>query len=141
LATQVVESIRGMRGYVGVDLVFGDQDLFVVDVNPRLTTSYVGLHEIAGFNVADAILSAAVNGKLPAKKENVGFACFSKTETTNPSMEAYQKAALFDSVVSPPFPLSGNTKTCALLLGKGDSWKNASMRLEEAKKHLLNITL
>ena len=41
-AEKLVASVAGLRGYVGVDLVLGDEP-FVVDVNPRLTTSYVGL--------------------------------------------------------------------------------------------------
>ena len=39
----MVESFSGLRGYVGVDVVLGQDKLYVVDVNPRLTTSYVGL--------------------------------------------------------------------------------------------------
>lgn len=139
LAQKVVESIRGLRGYVGVDLIFGEKEIFVVDVNPRLTTSYVGLREVAGFNVADALVNAVLKGKLPAKNERMGFACFSKTETATPTIEAFQKAAKLDTVVSPPFPLEDNAKSCALVIGEGDNLKNASLRLEEAKKHLRNI--
>ena len=139
LAQKVVESIRGLRGYVGVDLIFGEKDIFVVDVNPRLTTSYVGLREVAGFNIADALLNAVLKGKFPAKSESRGFACFSKTETATPTFEAFRKAAKLDMVVSPPFPLEDNANSCALVLGRGESLKNASIRLEEAKKHLLNI--
>ena len=33
---------------------------FVVDVNPRLTTSYVGLRRVANFNVAEAMVNAVL---------------------------------------------------------------------------------
>ena len=39
---RAVEAIGGLRGYVGVDVVLGDTDQ-VIEINPRLTTSYVGL--------------------------------------------------------------------------------------------------
>ena len=67
VAEKVVESISGLRGYVGVDLVLTQDKPFVVDVNPRLTTSYVGLRKVAGFNVAEALVNAVLNGKLPDK--------------------------------------------------------------------------
>ncbi len=93
----------------------------MVDVNPRLTTSYVGLRKVAGFNVAEALVNAVLKGKLPAKNEHKGFACFSKTETPKPTIEAFQKAAKLDAVVSPPFPLDDNAKSCALVIGEGDT--------------------
>jgi predicted ATP-grasp superfamily ATP-dependent carboligase len=44
LAEHLVESCPGLRGYVGVDVILADDNVYIVDVNPRLTTSYVGLH-------------------------------------------------------------------------------------------------
>ncbi|AUI68895.1 ATP-grasp domain-containing protein [Beggiatoa leptomitoformis] len=37
------KAIPGLWGWVGVDVLITDTDYFVVEVNPRLTTSYVGL--------------------------------------------------------------------------------------------------
>jgi predicted ATP-grasp superfamily ATP-dependent carboligase len=63
LARRAVDCVPGLLGYVGVDLVLGDaadgsRD-FAVEINPRLTTSYVGLRALAGFNLCDALLAAA----------------------------------------------------------------------------------
>ena len=68
LTEKVVESF-GLRGYVGVDFVLAEDKAFVVDVNPRLTTSYVGLREVAGFNVAQAVIDAVTEG-YPSAKPN-----------------------------------------------------------------------
>jgi predicted ATP-grasp superfamily ATP-dependent carboligase len=139
LAEKVVESFSGLRGYVGVDLVLAGQKAFVVDVNPRLTTSYVGLRKVASFNVAKALVDAILKGDLPTKPENHPFACFSKIKTSKPTIDTFQKAAKFDTVVSPPFPLEHNTKSCALVMGEGNCLDDARMHLEEAKKNLLTI--
>jgi predicted ATP-grasp superfamily ATP-dependent carboligase len=139
LTEKVVSSIQGLRGYVGVDLVLTQTKPFVVDVNPRLTASYVGLRKVVGFNVAQALVNAVLKGELPAKHENQGFACFSKLEVPKPTINAFQKAARLSAVVSPPFPLNDNTKAYSIVIGHGDSLENASLRLEEAKKTLLNI--
>ncbi len=139
VAEKVVEGFSGLRGYVGVDFVLTEHKAYVVEVNPRLTTSYVGLRKVVGFNVAEALIDAVVNCKLPAKHENLGYACFSKIETPTPTDSAFQKAAMSDTVISPPFPLNDNTKSYSLVIGEGESLDVAGQRLEEAKKHLLSI--
>jgi predicted ATP-grasp superfamily ATP-dependent carboligase len=139
IAEKVVDSISGLRGYVGVDLILSQDKPFVVDVNPRLTTSYVGLGKVAGFNVGEALVNAVLKGKLPEKHENQGYVCFSKIETSKPTMTAFDKVANLDFVVSPPFPLNGNPETCSLLLSTGTSLQEATARLKQAKKRLFKI--
>lgn len=63
-AEEVVRAIPGLKGYVGVDLVLTDHDAVVIEVNPRLTTSYVGIRQVLRQNPAALILDA-VAGKLP----------------------------------------------------------------------------
>lgn len=63
LATRTVQALPPTVGYIGVDLVLGPdpggrEDL-VIEVNPRLTTSYVGLRAAATTNLAAAMLTAA----------------------------------------------------------------------------------
>jgi tyramine---L-glutamate ligase len=56
LARAIAGTIPGLAGYVGVDLILTPSGPIVVEVNPRLTTAYVGLTEALGINVAAAIL-------------------------------------------------------------------------------------
>jgi hypothetical protein len=70
LAMRAVEAVPRLRGYVGVDLVLGDaadgSEDYAIEINPRLTTSYVGLRELADFNIAEALLNVA-GGRRPGK--------------------------------------------------------------------------
>jgi predicted ATP-grasp superfamily ATP-dependent carboligase len=66
LARRSVGCVSGLCGYIGVDLVLGDaadgsRD-FAIEINPRLTTSYVGLRAAADFNIAEVMLRVAAGG-------------------------------------------------------------------------------
>ena len=139
ISEKVVACFEGLRGYIGVDLILAKDSLIVVDVNPRLTTSYVGLSQVATFNVAEALIVSILNSEFPLRPETKGFVCFSKLEVTKPTDSAFQKIAQINEVVSPPFPLNNNQKACGLIAGKGDSMEQAKTQLEEAKKRVLNI--
>lgn len=65
LATSAVNCVPGLRGFVGVDLILGGGRDVAVEINPRLTTSYVGLRALARFNLAAAMVAAA-DGHQPA---------------------------------------------------------------------------
>jgi len=139
LAEKVARSFPGLRGYVGVDLVLAEDLPFVVDVNPRLTTSYVGLSRVAGLNVAQAIVNAVLKNRLPARHRSHGFFFSSKVESSKPPVSAFQKAARISGVVSPPFPLEDSLKAISLVAGHGGTLQDAQLGFEEAKKRLLNI--
>jgi predicted ATP-grasp superfamily ATP-dependent carboligase len=56
LANAVARALPGLWGYVGLDIILAGEDLMVVDINPRLTTAYVGLHKLLDTNLAGAVL-------------------------------------------------------------------------------------
>ena len=57
LAGEIARLIPGLWGYVGVDLLRTDSGPVVIEINPRLTTSYVGLSEAMDINPAGMIMS------------------------------------------------------------------------------------
>jgi predicted ATP-grasp superfamily ATP-dependent carboligase len=65
LARSAVAAIPGLKGYVGVDLVLSEDSAYVIEVNPRLTTSYIGLRQVCAVNLAQSIWNACVRGVLP----------------------------------------------------------------------------
>ncbi len=69
LAERAMAAMPPTIGYVGIDLVLGrepdgSQDA-VIEVNPRLTTSYVGLRTAASGNLADAMWQVAQGNVQP----------------------------------------------------------------------------
>jgi len=57
-------AVPGLRGYIGVDLVLARGDAVVLEINPRLTTSYLGLRRAVDGNLGQMALEAAL-GVLP----------------------------------------------------------------------------
>ncbi len=66
LAREAVALVPGLQGYVGVDVVLGRDDCKLIEINPRPTTSCVGLCRVAGLNLVAAIWDACRHGVLPA---------------------------------------------------------------------------
>lgn len=51
-------NVLGCQGYAGIDLIAGDQ-VYVLDVNPRPTTSLVGIAAVMKEEIADILLRAS----------------------------------------------------------------------------------
>lgn len=59
LAGGIAAALPGLFGYVGVDFIATPEGPQVLEVNPRLTTSYAGLRRATGRNVAAELLALA----------------------------------------------------------------------------------
>ncbi|CAL1238990.1 Predicted ATP-dependent carboligase, ATP-grasp superfamily [Candidatus Methylocalor cossyra] len=65
LAAGVGRALPGLWGYAGIDLIRSAAGLWVLEVNPRLTTAYVGLRRSTGLNPAALVLDLWRHGVLP----------------------------------------------------------------------------
>jgi predicted ATP-grasp superfamily ATP-dependent carboligase len=64
IASQVALVVPGLSGYVGIDVVVDSGQVHVLEINPRLTTSYAGLSRATGCNVAQIVVDLLYNGEL-----------------------------------------------------------------------------
>jgi predicted ATP-grasp superfamily ATP-dependent carboligase len=64
LLRQALRVLPPATGFIGCDILLGDHphDDCVVEINPRLTTSYLGLRALAETNLAEAMLSLREQG-------------------------------------------------------------------------------
>jgi predicted ATP-grasp superfamily ATP-dependent carboligase len=85
LAQQALLTVPGLHGYVGVDLVLGAAEDgsadSVIEINPRLTTSYVGLRAVARTNLASALLAVAAGDELSGLRWRSGSVAFTANGT------------------------------------------------------------
>jgi len=56
LVDNIARALPELWGYVGIDLIETPEQVLVLEINPRLTTSFVGIDAALGINVAENIL-------------------------------------------------------------------------------------
>lgn len=78
LVNKIAQLLPDLAGYVGIDVIVNlvtDQpaQVTVVEINPRLTTSYVALREATGHNPAELIMNTMFQENViwPVLKQNV----------------------------------------------------------------------
>ncbi len=54
--TKIAQALPELWGYVGIDLIETAAQTWVLEINPRLTTSFVGMYDALGINIAEAVL-------------------------------------------------------------------------------------
>lgn len=67
-ARHAISLIPGLTGYVGVDMVLVRGTWYVIEINPRFTTSYVGLRRVININIAEAIWQVSTKKTFPREK-------------------------------------------------------------------------
>jgi len=65
LASSAVGHIPGLNGYIGVDIVISGESIQLIEINPRVTTSYIGLRQVARTNPAKMLYEACIEDILP----------------------------------------------------------------------------
>ena len=57
LVDAIAKAFPDLWGYVGIDLIETAEETLVLEINPRLTTSFVGIAQACGVNCAELVLS------------------------------------------------------------------------------------
>lgn len=87
LAQAALALLPGLQGYVGVDLLLTGSQAWLIEINPRLTTSYIGLRQVIQLNLAQAIWEACRQARLPASVSLSGKVDFTKDEVASWRLE------------------------------------------------------
>lgn len=56
LVDRIAKALPGLSGYVGIDVIETAEAVSVLEINPRLTTSFAGIWQALGVNVAEHVL-------------------------------------------------------------------------------------
>lgn len=113
------------RGYAGIDMVLAPDGPVIVDVNPRLTTSYLGLRRTSSVNVAEWLVKSCLGDELPAAVEQHGYSIFLKVTCCPAGPEG----------LNPPF-LGPREASCALAVAHGGTLTEAAVDLRDVRSRL-----
>ena len=138
-AQKTVELFKGLRGYIGVDMVLTNDEPVVMEVNPRLTTSYIGLRKVVNFSLAQAIVNAVLKHELPENVQSSGYAFFSKITVPTVPSKILPKICESEKIISPPLSIEGDETAYALIIAHSAKLKSAKTKLYEATKRLINM--
>tara|TARA_B100001250_G_scaffold69638_1_gene55924 strand:+ start:867 stop:1826 length:960 start_codon:yes stop_codon:yes gene_type:complete len=58
IISKIKNILPGLRGFVGIDLLINDKEIFIIEINPRLTTSFIGVYDTLGINIIDLIINS-----------------------------------------------------------------------------------
>ena len=75
LAADVQKCFTGLLAYVGIDLIIHNGAPYILEINPRLTTSFAGLAKTTGVNPCTVLLAAVFGEPLPCPKRS-GFTTY-----------------------------------------------------------------
>jgi predicted ATP-grasp superfamily ATP-dependent carboligase len=59
----ILERLPSLRGYWGIDFIDNDGAISIIEINPRLTTSWPLYSEVAGENLARKVMDAVSGGR------------------------------------------------------------------------------
>ena len=141
-AKKAVELIEGSKGYMGVDLVLSKKGPIIMEINPRITTSYIGLKKIVDKNLARVIYDSVEYQKIPAHIRLNGYSFFSKVSLPRLPRNIVQSSkeiSLIPEVVSPPFPLSPDEENAVLIASFGRDLVEAENRFGEVRNRILRL--
>ena len=66
IVARIIETVGGLAGFVGIDVVMDGQEIHVVELNPRITTAFSGLSRSLGSNISGMMLSMFTDQRMPA---------------------------------------------------------------------------
>jgi len=122
VASRAVAAFHGLRGYVGVDLVLTESKPIVLEINPRLTVSYLGLSRVLEGGVARTMVDEAYM-KTNQKPVFKGFASFIKASLP-PICSKVEGVEVIRS------PFGEGVERCFLLV-QGANYEDSLRRLKD----------
>ncbi len=71
---EAVKTLKCLNGFIGLDFIISNNTPYITDINPRITTSYIGLRRIINVNIPDMI----INGNVDLNIEYDGYSIIKK---------------------------------------------------------------
>ena len=130
LASRAAELLKA-RGLCGADLVVGERP-YLVELNPRLTTSFLALERILRGNLAEMVVEGRGKGGLRGRAE----VRILRAPPLPP--EEAVRVGEREGILTPPLPSGKEHRMVVVGWGKG--WEEVRRRVEGSKEEVWSLT-
>ncbi|KKN84276.1 hypothetical protein LCGC14_0290900 [marine sediment metagenome] len=138
------------KGYFGIDFIRNENcEIYFIEINPRLTTSYLGLRNIINQNLAKMILSSKQNGKNKLPEVLLqNHSLFSRIELVHKSPNLnkkiieeliYETLNLIPEMITPPISLDGTSQFTCFIATKTKDFLSSKKRMQEIIQTLQSL--
>lgn len=63
LSMEIIKNIEGLCGFVGIDYIIHENKIYFVEINSRITTPYIILHETVNVNLTQTLIELVLHNK------------------------------------------------------------------------------
>ena len=133
ICKQLIRHFKGLRGYLGIDLILTKDTPMVLEINPRLTTSYLGIRQVLDYNIGQLLIDAALHHQFPPQKSPYRYAIYKKTRWP---IEIPTRIPPSDyHVYHFPLTIHSNTVNESILTVTGKTLESAAHNLQIIEKN------
>ena len=128
-----------IEGYFGIDFIENHNHSFnFIEINPRLTTSYIGLRNILNVNCAELIFNTKLNNISDLEIKLHNHSCFTRIDFSRNEIEnmkafheetIYKLMKLIPEFVTPPISLNEHNKYSCFVATKTKDLISSKIRL------------
>ena len=144
-----------INGYFGIDFLWkSDQSFSIIEINPRLTTSYIGLRNVINLNCAELILNSRCNISNNPEIDLLFHSYFTRLDflySDFEDLEGYYKKLMpkliktIPEFVTPPISLDNSKYFSCFIATKTKDLLSSKIRvnkiIEEMNKHNFKISM
>ena len=73
LINKLKKSISTLSGYIGIDFIMTNDDIYIIELNPRITTSFTKLNSTLGINLAELINNSSIIAPICGKTSRINL--------------------------------------------------------------------
>jgi len=135
---QFPEYFPGLLGFFGVDIIFTEDEVVFIEINPRITTSYIGARAAIRENIMKIVIKAVYEGQLPKEVVPEQFAYFKRISLT-PDIAALLPLEFFrkPEIVAPPYYGMGSKEKASFLANvTGRSLESCKSRIQALERDI-----
>ena len=132
---------KGFNGYFGIDFISTENASFsFIEINPRLTTSYLGVRNVINYNCADLIYKSKMNIFEPVDLEFLNFSQFSRIELISKNINSLERLdeqflskllREIPELVTPPISFNKSNQYSCLIATKTKDSHSSKKRMDE----------